>query len=133
MGVPSEDGVVRAFAPTTWLGINHSQNRWVHDERRWIPAFAGMTVVVETNVKFPPSSLACDDCCVGGSLAIRIPHSLPAQAGIQWLSLQTISSTLPLTSRWDTGSLLYQRPHAQLMHTTDHQIQLSTRLNKPAR
>jgi len=52
-------------------------------ERRWIPAFAGMTVVVEATAKFLPSSPACDDCCVGGSHAIRIPRSLPAQAGIQ--------------------------------------------------
>jgi len=51
----------------------------LNDERHWIPAFAGMTVVFEATVIFPPSSPACDDCCVGGSHAIRSPHSLPAK------------------------------------------------------
>jgi hypothetical protein len=51
----------------------------INTKRRWIPACAGMTVVIEATVKFSPSSPARDDCCLGGSNAIRIPHSLPAQ------------------------------------------------------
>jgi hypothetical protein len=55
--------------------------------RRWIPAFAGMTIFKPT--AFQTSSPACDDCCVGGPQAIRIPNSLPAKAGIQRLSVST--------------------------------------------
>ncbi len=40
-----------------------------------------MTILKPTVLK--KSSSACDDCCVDGSHATRIPHSLPAQAGIQ--------------------------------------------------
>ena len=57
--------------------------RWLNEERRWIPACAGMTIL--RLVTFRTSSPTCDDCCVGGSHATRIPHSLPAQAGIQCL------------------------------------------------
>jgi hypothetical protein len=59
----------------------------INTQRRWIPACAGMTVVIEATVKFPPLSPARDDCCLGGSNAIRIPHSVPAMAEIQRLSL----------------------------------------------
>ena len=55
-----------------------------------IPASAGITFEKLSALK--SSSPACDDCCVGGSHATRIPHSLPAKAGIQWLSSHTSSS-----------------------------------------
>ena len=47
--------------------------------------FAGMTVGFLRPPQRRMSSPACDDCCVGGSHATRIPHSLPAEAGIQRL------------------------------------------------
>ena len=50
-----------------------------------------MKIVVDVIVKFLSSSPACDDGRVGGSHAIRIPHSLPAKAGIQSLFYLRIS------------------------------------------
>ncbi len=47
------------------LCIFHFQIQLVHNESHWIPAFAGMTVVVEATV--------------------FIPAVIPAQAGIQCL------------------------------------------------
>ena len=55
----------------------HFQSSLRHNERHWIPAYAGMTF--EKLLTKKSSSPACDDCRVGGSHAIRIPHSLPAQ------------------------------------------------------
>jgi len=49
----------------------------VCNESHWVPIFIGTTVVVEALSKFLPSSPACDDCCVGGLHAVRIPHYAP--------------------------------------------------------
>jgi hypothetical protein len=57
----------------------HFQSSLRHNERHWIPAYAGMTF--EKLLTKKSSSPACDDCRVGGSHATRIPHSLPAQGG----------------------------------------------------
>ena len=54
-------------------------------QRHWIPAYAGMTF--EELLVSQSSSPACDECYVGGSHATRVPHSLPAEAGIQRLHL----------------------------------------------
>ena len=52
-----------------------------------------MTAEILRSLSQLPSSLVCDDCYVGGSHATRIPHSLPAQAGIQRLCFLTYRMT----------------------------------------
>jgi hypothetical protein len=121
-GFRRDDG--RNFTAATTMAVIPSQAGIDAAQRRWIPpcrahhgeyaitvsrtgrmrpetpapSCAGMTVVIEKTVKYLPSSPACDDCCVGGSHAIRIPHSLPAKAGIQRLSSCTSRSNLLLTA-----------------------------------
>ena len=48
--------VVNGFGSWLWADGSWLTERLDFDERHWIPACAGMTVVVDASVTFPPSS-----------------------------------------------------------------------------
>ena len=74
--------------------IFHLHTQLIDHESHWIPAYAGMTVVVVATVKFPPSSRrrvrqGISNACVAPAEAVWLASQAVARRGIQCLSLHT--------------------------------------------